>query len=295
MPGPLMTTAIAIFGNESFFYMAHNSTPTTFPPPQVQICQMRNIPFSRYSLDFEDFEPYCSNIDAKSRRLGSSSAALDRFLYGWVRGLNDTVAAQEALRAAMFLANQAMLMQTADWTWPFNAREVFTSPGSVMPLPAVTLAGKVLVSVLIGAQLVGLVWVVWYIYQVPTWTPALDALAVARIGAMLGEGDLPPIGPVRREDVMRLTEIGGLVGVVDEEGEGVKGRHDGTETADVEASREKTPQRAFRLGVGAPGLISRKLAPKKAKKQRGRRRNGTESEEGGGNENGLLRQRGDEG
>jgi hypothetical protein len=173
----------------------------------------------------------------------------------------------------MFLANEAMLMQTADWTGSLYARKIFTARGTLIPRPAVTLASKIVVSVLIFLQLVGLAAIAWYIYRLPTWAPALDALAAARMGKSLRDEDLPPIGPVTRKDVMKLTKADGLVGVVVQEekkdGEGDGDLERGVSDSGIAVATEdasKRSEESFRLGLGAEGLISRKLAPKKDKK-----------------------------
>lgn len=57
---------------------------------------------------------------------------------------------------------------------------------------------------------------VWYTSRVPTWTTALDAVAVARIGASIGKENLPPLRPRREIDMMKLKEIDVTIGVVDE-------------------------------------------------------------------------------
>lgn len=46
MSGPLMTTTIAIFGNQSFFYIASKASSSSKPSAIEQICQQDKMPFS---------------------------------------------------------------------------------------------------------------------------------------------------------------------------------------------------------------------------------------------------------
>jgi hypothetical protein len=93
-------------------------------------------------------------------------------------------------------------------------------------------------------QLIGLVYLAWYIYQVPTWTAMLDALAVVRITSSLDKGGIPSVGSMSENDLNRLSDISGLVGV------------DHTEDGLDEPAGKKEVE----LGLGAPGLFHRRLA-----------------------------------
>lgn len=276
MPGPLMTSAIAIFGNHSFFYIAANSSNATFPPVTLQICQQGNIPFSRLGLvKFDEFQSLCYDINSDWYQRHQNEYDLARLLNSWIIGFKDTDAAEEALGASTFFTNQAMLTQTVDGSWgTMNGRRIFTAPGLVIPRPAMTLAGIIIISTLIFLQLIGLAYTVRYIYQVPTWTPALDAIAVAGIGASLKDTDLPLIGPVYQKDKAKLKQLDGLVGVLEDElnraAEGTSRSPPDDDTValtrrenDAEArpagstaSGDDSRKPRFRLALGAPGLIS---------------------------------------
>ena len=54
-PGPLMTSALAMFGKDSFFYVASNSTGSSYPSALQQICQAGNIPFTRLDKLYGDY------------------------------------------------------------------------------------------------------------------------------------------------------------------------------------------------------------------------------------------------
>jgi hypothetical protein len=72
-------------------------------------------------------------------------------------------------------------------------------------------------SLLIGLQLLGLLRLTWYIYHVPSWTGTLDAMAMARIGARLGQQGLllnDGVSGDRERDARALHKVDGLIGVV---------------------------------------------------------------------------------
>jgi hypothetical protein len=95
-------------------------------------------------------------------------------------------------------------------------------------------------------QLIGLAYLAWYIYQVPTWTAMLDALAIARITNSLDRGNIPSIGSMSEDDLARLGNRNALVGVVHTEN-----RDDGLDDSGTIKEVE--------LGLGAPGLSHRRL------------------------------------
>ena len=142
-----------------------------------------------------------------------------------------------------------MILQTVAKTEAYTARTIYTAPGQFIPKPSTGLSGLVVVSVLVFAQLIGLAYLAWYIYQVPTWTDMLDALAVARITNSLSRTDIPSLGSITPSEIERLRKLDGLVGVIE---------HD----AEPHSSYEPTPasNKTVELDLGAPGIFHRRLA-----------------------------------
>jgi hypothetical protein len=101
---------------------------------------------------------------------------------------------------------------------------VYTSPGYPVLKPVVSVAVISVMTILIGLQLLGLLYLTWYIYHVPSWTDSLDAMAVAHIGARLGQHNLLLAGVSgdREKDARELQSVDGLLGVVNVE----EGHHD---------------------------------------------------------------------
>jgi hypothetical protein len=96
---------------------------------------------------------------------------------------------------------------------------VYTSPGYPVLKPDVSVAVLTVMTILIGLQLLGLLCLAWYIYHVPSWTGSLDAMAVAHIGARLGQQNLLLAGVSgdRERDARALQRVDGLIGVVNVE------------------------------------------------------------------------------
>jgi hypothetical protein len=127
------------------------------------------------------------------------------------------------LQIGAFVSNQALLNHFTPTEkhglvggGNFRGRKVYTSPGSPVLKPTMTTGAMIAVSLLIGLQLLGLGCLTWYIYHVPSWTGALDAMAVAHIGARLGKQDilLDGVSGDRERDARALHQVDGLIGVV---------------------------------------------------------------------------------
>jgi hypothetical protein len=94
------------------------------------------------------------------------------------------------LHISTFAANRALVtyyspQENRDIFSSFQGRVIQSSPGRMVQKPVVSTAALVVLSILIGLQVIGLSYLAYYIYQVPTWTHALDAMAMARIVSAL--------------------------------------------------------------------------------------------------------------
>lgn len=292
MAGPLMTSAVTLFGNRSLFAAANASTNATAPLVLHQICQENRLPFSAFR-SYRDYAVACeapvddservlrimrnftdalfSDVEYTERYLSASMYVylpvftfllfllhtkphVSQYFHDvhYRRGLDIKffffffLVHADRIR---FHANEAMLVQTAQKTAGYTARPLYTAPGIFLPKPAVSLAGTIVISMLMLLQLLGLAYLAWYIYQVPTWTGMLDALAIARITNSLDKGDIPALGAVTARDVQRLQAVDALVGVVETGGEGCS----------TGSSPVTTQRRTVELGLGASGLFSRRL------------------------------------
>lgn len=92
------------------------------------------------------------------------------------------------LQISTFAANKALLtfyspqVNAQDiFASAFRGRDIMFSPGGKVQKPVLSTAALVIMTILIGLQVIGLAYLAYYILHVPTWTGALDALAMARI------------------------------------------------------------------------------------------------------------------
>ncbi|KAI9369667.1 hypothetical protein BJX61DRAFT_545352 [Aspergillus egyptiacus] len=89
--------------------------------------------------------------------------------------------------------------------------------GADSEVPVISDTGIILISVLIGIDILALYAMAVYTCLVPRWTDNLDAFAMLRIGSALGEKVPLKVAPVP-DDVSVLDEIAGWVGDLEEQG-----------------------------------------------------------------------------
>ncbi|KAI1378985.1 hypothetical protein F4677DRAFT_410243 [Hypoxylon crocopeplum] len=266
VPGPLMISAEVMFGNYSFLqFITDNTTNMTSLQSYASVCEHGRFPFSQVlgiiTLDSGP-ESYCGNVPNELQfRSDNADDRLSQIITSHARIFNNTQHAEYAIMMSMYFANRAVLTKTVLGTRPFDAREIYGSPGSVMVRPIMATASLVVITVLIFLQTLGLALVIRLIYSVPTWASAFDAMEVARIGKALADDDLPLLGPVTRKDEERLAKIDGLIGIVtkDQSGDSILSDEDNEArdtSVDVGPS-EKTSR--VELALGGKGLITRRI------------------------------------
>lgn len=235
MPGPLMTVALAMFGNSSFFQAARVADRDTYNQTIDNICDNSLFPLlgmmpREYNLG------WCS----PSVRNRKHSLKMQDLIYYYFNGLKNEEATTQALEKAMFFANEALLTTTASLS---QKRPIFYSPGTAVIKPKKDSAAVIIVTVLICLQVMGLFALMWFILRAPTWTETLDADALAHIGGQLKEWGEP------RPD---LRQINGIVGVAET-------RHQ-AETSSVRLQSEQNAALQpgpLHLTLGGEGLINR--------------------------------------
>ncbi|KAJ4296109.1 hypothetical protein N0V88_004811 [Collariella sp. IMI 366227] len=224
-PGPLTTSAMALFGNTSFFSAIQAATESNYTEVLKSICSGM-IPFphsisffnSSYSLNSSSFiGPNCAFVE-RGRGDVNPDSYLSNLALSFVSTFHSNRTAEAVLETAMFAANQALLTTTASHGWRFYARSIYSSPGYEIHTPIKSTAALAVVSALLLAQVVGVVALAMYSVTSPTWTHTLDALAMAKIGRDLGGGGagLGALG-VRDENglgaLAAVEEPEGVVGV----------------------------------------------------------------------------------
>jgi hypothetical protein len=190
----------------------NDATNATTTSQIAEICQIGRVPGIQALANLTDV--LCNNLTAFDNNSTSGMNALVGFLVPWLSQFSDVNRGplSEMLVIGAGLANQALLTINPLTEQPL-ARTIWSSPGATINRPSKTLAGTIVVSLLIGVQLLGLAYLLWYIYSIPTWTSQLNAVAVARIVKDLDADALPPVGAMSKHDWARLEELDGLVGV----------------------------------------------------------------------------------
>ena len=247
-PGPLMTAAIAMFGNSSFFATAtdyksdeaYNASVANLgnrrPTRMEEICRAGKVPFAnlKWNLYAElplgscsreyyhdlSYPEYDEATSTRDRLEDTLYAVLVRFststlAYGVERPEGSAPPeASELLETAMFFANKELLTSTATQFWFDSGRKIWYSPGSLIIRPSVSPAALGVISTLIFLQVAALLALLWYIYTVPTWTSSLNSVAVAQLTRRLADDDLPAIGRLDDKSLRKLEQLDGVVGVM---------------------------------------------------------------------------------
>lgn len=116
---------------------------------------------------------------------------------------------QDALAVAGFLAAQAWITYSAEHT--FSSYEVYTDPGEDVIIPAISDAGIILGSALLGLQLLLLLSLAVYSSVTPRWSDTLDAFAMMRYGVEHARHlRFAAVGDA--EEISVLDELDGRVG-----------------------------------------------------------------------------------
>lgn len=287
-----MTTALAMFGNSSTFFIATNATDLTTGDNYKRMCQDTVLPFSLYtsrSITLDDI----FSTDRSSRPadfdpkfppdVETDETLLPELVYNFIYPFSDADKAQELLRIGLFFASEIHLTTTASLGCTFNSRVIYTGDGSQILKLRYSLAGIIVVSLLIAIQVVGLVILAIYNSSFPTWTQNLDALALAKVGTELKDLGLSPIGREAHGDAAKLASASGLVGVVDDDKEMVtllersRSRDTGNDQTAVENTHDDIEaqnigsEKQLRLGLGSTGLIRKDFAAKATNRKINRR------------------------
>jgi hypothetical protein len=298
VPGPLTSSLIAMLGNGSWFHPIGNIT--TFGSDAASNATMlsvilsactRGSPLAGFFFESSFYVPatLCSQMDWEAGRYGGLALLLESIGTGLFNGFASPEDAQKGLDAAMFFANEALLVETVNAGNGFGggASPIYTSAGTAVIKPSVSLTGKIVVSVFIGIEVLALLALLGYIYHVPTFGSRIDAFTIAAMGAQLVQrgARLRAIGLRDKKALQGLEQADGLIGLHNVAEQALEmtlfgaqaparaeadGMHDdglSSKTVSVDlpndarhgSRRPPTPPRPrYRLDVGAEGVISRR-------------------------------------
>lgn len=219
--GPLLITALALFGNGSFYDLAQRSKVLgdAYDDVLVSSCP---YPFRR----------------SRSQRCGRGTTA-DASTNSWMSNwsiyaaldlLQDIGRAAvhpdqwSVLQAALYVANKAVLDRalipgsSSGYGRDEPHRIWATTDAHLLEVRQYDVSQPALVvgSVLVGLQTLGILLFLGYAYSVPTWTSTLDSLAIARIAHQLKDGSLLRDVGLRQmngDEKKKLSEVNGLIGL----------------------------------------------------------------------------------
>lgn len=167
----------------------------------------------------------------------SSSVQIDNWVFSLTSN-RSAAAISSAFTQAGFLASQA-IFNSGTPTYYEGARiELLSHPLEQIVLPSLSLAGLVVGSVLFGLYIIPLICLAIYAAYYHRWTHTLDAFTMLRMGAALGQKDLPLLVGYLKRDIQALDNLPGVV-------------------RDISGPDDKIRQLALGVGGGMP------LQPKK--------------------------------
>jgi hypothetical protein len=288
MSGPLMTSVLALFGPGSWLDGLANLTSArdedrdtldtlNSDQPALLSALCDAVPFGQFT--FSSLSDTYGHEDC-----GNSMLRLMMTYSDHMSRWSSNTTAESRLNVAMFLANQAALTSHTAGILPWQTdtgREIYTAPGIKVSKPDVSLPSLIILSIIVGLQILGLLWLGCWIAMRPTWTRTLDAMAIARVAASLDPGLLPPFRTLGQKDWEKLARVDGLVGAqvqeahpeqqqgsgavrgVDTDGDietralsvaSTVGKEPASETVPASTANRATME----LGLGAPGLVSKR-------------------------------------
>jgi hypothetical protein len=248
-------SAIALFGNQSFFGVIANN------PAKIAskiICTESHIPFTSFAVggspDEVDYSLPCFWDSLEEKDFGLSHS-----LATWLANWRNVELAQKLLSFSMFHANRATLDVASSYSvedafdMGMDADErppriIYAGDGYETQKPTAHIASLIVLGVLYTLQLIILILFVVYIFRNPSWTHGLDAFSIVKVIAPLDKESLARLASLQDRksgDWQTLDEMDGLIGVEpwdEPERDGSDGGGDGVHTTQ-------------RLRVGGSGAV----------------------------------------
>lgn len=206
---PLMTSVMALFGNDSWIRTATN----LYTMKANSSNENETSPASLLWKSFCKTQPlYHSFPEIECRSDNEPSETVARWFdtFFATKG-NDPKNMEALLYASMVLTHKAILLvrkepEVPNGLW-YGGHLISSSYGFSILKPEISFASIIVISVLLLVQVTGLVFSGIYIARVPTWTRNFNAMAIARIGAGLEKDKLPADGQYAEdEDYERLKK-----------------------------------------------------------------------------------------
>lgn len=217
--GPLLTIALALFGDGSFIQV-RQAYPQTFASLETNTTVSGLYPL--YTDTCKDLAPLDLLISDKACIFtddgGANASDLNEVVAKWINNFDDPDTMEPVFNAAAFLANQAWMNNNLEQS--FMTLTVNFDMGADTKIPVISRAGVILISTLLGLDIFILLSVATYAWWSPRWTRYMDSWAMMRIGASLIE-DAPLLVSREEDKVKALEGIPGWIGDNSEEHERV--------------------------------------------------------------------------
>lgn len=216
-PGPLTISAIALFGNESFYGMSKRTSELNSSSAAISLCQSYRVPFLAAYANFLSLEgSTCYGIIGMSTYEWEADedwgASIAWQLLRWFTLFNDTDAATAALGMATYYASDALLTH-AQGPFEYDARTIYSSDGRITQKPSMSLPSLIVLSVLLAFEVAILLHIAYYAWETPAWTNTFKSATVAQLANALDRDTLPPAGCSDEEKLKSLRRLDGRIGV----------------------------------------------------------------------------------
>jgi hypothetical protein len=202
--GPMVMSAMAIFGGGTFFNKISSANDTG--SAGAQLCSQLRRPFMGLfpaTLDpalpsFTDPELPCEQY---------KNGFLAQSLLDWLNLILTPSNLDKVLRATTTSASKTLTQPD----WHGGSRVIYTSAGTDIVKLHMPSGAMILISFLIALQLTGLLSMAIYASTRPTWTESLDGFAMLRFGAAMAS-ELPSISALEAKHIAILDEKKGWIG-----------------------------------------------------------------------------------
>lgn len=198
-PGPLMSTFVSALGNGSFLDLANKTWVTGQGQAVLRGMCSRGLPFASLWPSQNSTTTECDNVEGVPA--GAENDRIMRLVLGWFARLDPATeqgrnSAEAAISAGMYLANEAVLVLTAEAmqgeagresnTAAVGSRRVYSARGTVVVKPRdIGLAAQVVLSLLLAVQLAVLLALAAVASCSRTMGDRLDAAVMLMAGARL--------------------------------------------------------------------------------------------------------------
>jgi hypothetical protein len=206
--GPLATISIALFGPGSWFDNQQTLFNTDYDNDFSNETGWRDYLDNELQYELLPLLSLASEDEQALYDYGVAASPIYSWLEGFIEvGSNTTLAA--AFARASYFANKA-LIETTDST-AITSYGIRSSTLKSTLMPSISLAGMIVVSVLIGLYMVPFLALALYAGLINTWTRTLDSFVMLRMGAAIGQKDLPMQIGKRMGKIEVLDQLPGVI------------------------------------------------------------------------------------